>query len=152
MATENLSPAELAAFRRWQQSNPAAKPGVWWLDVAKHGDAQYDLAILLRVLPTGETIRYELKHSGWSQRLVCFVPREGRRPAAGNGGYRNRRRNVAAYDAGPDAAADHDRLDSKYDAEMLKDERNQWEGDTPAAKPKRKRGKAAAAAADMEAA
>lgn len=133
--TDSISASELAAFRKWQEANPLAAPGAYWLDVEKYGNAQYDAAILLRVLPCGSTRRVEIKLTGWVQELWDFIPRRGSRPAAGNGGYRFRRIERAAYYASPDYLADEQRIDSKTPAEAMKDERNQHPSD--GSKPKR---------------
>lgn len=138
MATTQVSAAEYAAFQKWQQANPQAKAGVYWLDVEKYGNPEYDAAILLRVLPDGQTRRVEIKHTGWTQELWDFIPRRGSRPAAGNGCYRQRRKARLAYYQSADAVADDDRIDEKTPAEALDDPRNQTD-DAPAPKKRRRK-------------
>lgn len=142
MAT--IDPQEIAAFQRWKETQHFATPGVYWLEVEKYGNVKYDHAILLRVLPTLETIRYELKHSGWIQRLDCWMPNEGKRPAGGNGGYRCRTKNIAAYDQSNDRGGDMDRLETKFTPKMMEDERNHHPDDEMPKKATRRRKKAAA--------
>lgn len=121
--TNEPTPDELEAFRRWRERNPTATAGVYWLDVADHGNAEYDAAILLRVLPSGTMRRCEVKHSGWIQELWDYIPRAGRRPAAGNGAYNLRRKEREAYYRSPECSKDDALLDSAIPEEAKKDAR-----------------------------
>lgn len=123
MADTQPTAAELEAFRRWQEANPTAAPGPYWLNVEKYGNADYDAAIFLRVLPDGQTLRVEIKHSGWLHELWNYIPKQGRRPAAGNGAYALRRRAQQAYYASPDAAKDTALIESRIPDEAKKDPR-----------------------------
>ena len=143
MTTENVSPADLEAFRRWQQANPTAAPGVYWLDVGTSGNAEYDAAILLRVLPDGQTLRVEVKHSGWVQELWNYIPRAGRRPAAGNGCYAGRLPAQSEYYGSPDRRKDLALVAGKIPAEAMKDARVSPIAPEPTAKATTKAKKAA---------
>lgn len=143
-AADVMTPEELAAFRKWQ-AEQATKAGVFWMPVEKHGNPEYDAAILVRTFPTGTTLRMELKHSGWVQFLWDFVPRRGSRPAAGNGCYRSRRKERLAYWQSADAVEDDKRLDSQTPLEALRDHRNQTPDDCPPAKVASRRRKRVAA-------
>ena len=110
------------------KSGQTHAPGFHPLNVAEYGDATYDAAIGLRVLPSGSWIQYNVKHSGWVQEVANFIPQRNKKPAAGNGGYRQRRMEIMRYRQSKDYVADNRWLDSQTPAAAMADPKNVWNG------------------------
>ena len=92
------------------------------------GDADYDAGVVVRVLPSGSFIRYNVKPNGWTQEVFNLVIQRGKRPAAGIGSYRQRRLERMKYHKSAAYTDDQKACDELTPAAAMADPLNQWHG------------------------